>query len=622
MKSRHYDSYPIISFRGSRGSLQPSERTRSGNKVDSIGCGLLDRDCEPYYGNLVSTSGNAGKAWLRMRCHLPFRVVFLLSLLMCFQLDPTFAQMSIAKAPATTEKKASELKLTPEQKRGLRLLQSAQAEAVTLQPDMRAYVLMQVANGYQKLDPSKAAALLKEAFTASLSIEDMAPPSDDAECQSMQGCGIKPWLQSDILSSMRSLTDVEALLPHAQPRVRRQVTESLISQYVTKKNFERAKELITSLASQGDYPYDAAMQLMRAIPPTATSERVAVFVQALNAYRQQGETGYSSNGFEGMSGMVMRFWHDVPPELAVDAIDQTLEQAKDASAGPNKNGRTTWSGHGGTVTLSSVYQLRLFQLLPILQELDKPKAESLLRDNPDLRPLLDRFPEGFQAVELDYEFHPPKEGEAPIDNAGFFIGGDAPPSVIAKALEGQALERRKQLIVAESDTDPRQAVADAMSLPEVPLYPSQFSPRASALLRIAKKLGKKNPGVTKDALAEMRKSMSQTSVELQARGLSEAAEEYLEIGDKDGAHKTVEEALQLAEKLYAKDTDSGDPNQTFKGEWRSTQLWRRCVEITARFSPSVAEAIIANIKDPEIATFEKIYFASSLLGAPQKGFWV
>jgi hypothetical protein len=142
------------------------------------------------------------------------------------------------------------------------------------------------------------------------------------------------------------------------------------------------------------------------------------------------------------------------------------------------------------------------------------------------------------------------------------------------------------------------------------------------LLRIAKKLGKKNPGVTKDALAEMRKSMSQTSLELQARGLSEAAEEYLEIGDKDGAHKTVEEALQLAEKLYAKDTDSRDPNQTFKGEWRSTQLWRRCVEITARFSPSVAEAIIANIKDPEIATFEKIYFASSLLGAPQKGFWV
>jgi hypothetical protein len=264
-----------------------------------------------------------------------------------------------------------------------------------------------------------------------------------------------------------------------------------------------------------------------------------------------------------------------------------------------------------------VYRYRLFQLLPVLQELDKPKAESLLRDNPDLRALLDRFPEGFQAVEPDYEFHPPKEGEAPIDDSGFFIGGDAPPSVIATVLEEQALQRRKQQIVAESETDPRQAVADAMSLPEVRPFPGALSTRASALLRIAKRVGKKNPSVTKDALAAMRKSMSQTSLEVQARGLSEAAEEYLVIGDEDDAHKTVEEALQVAEKLYAEETDNGDRKQAFKGSWSSTRTWRRCVEITARFSPSAAEAIIANIKDPEIASFEKIYFANSLLGAPQ-----
>jgi hypothetical protein len=125
-----------------------------------------------------------------MQCDLPFRVIFFLLLWMCVRLDRTFAQ-SIPKIPAKTEKTASELKLTPQQKRALRLLQSAQAEAAALQPDMRAYVLMQVADGYQKVDPSKRDGLLKEAFTASLSIEDTVPPSDDgAECQSMQGCGI------------------------------------------------------------------------------------------------------------------------------------------------------------------------------------------------------------------------------------------------------------------------------------------------------------------------------------------------------------------------------------------------------------------------------------------------
>jgi hypothetical protein len=316
--------------------------------------------------------------------------------------------------------------------------------------------------------------------------------------------------------------------------------------------------------------------------------------------------------------MVMRFWRDVPAALAEDAIDQILEQAKDASAGPH-NVHLTFSGNAGTVALSSWYQYRLFQLLPVLQQLDKPKAESLLRDNPDLRAMLDRFPEGFQAIQPDYALHPSKKGDIPISSMSVSTG-DAPPSA-SFALEHQAqdeIERRQQRIVAESETDPRQALADAMSLSEVPLFPDQTCPRAGALIRIAWKLGNKNPSVTKDALAGVRESLSQSSLTAQARSLGNTAKEYLEIGDEDGAHKTVEEALQVAEKLYAKDTNNGDPNQDFKGIWPSTELWRRCVEITARFSPSAAEAIIANIKDPEIATFEKIYFANSLLGAPQK----
>ena len=45
--------------------------------------------------------------------------------------------------------------------------------------------------------------------------------------------------------------------------------------------------------------------------------------------------------------------------------------------------------------------------------------------------------------------------------------------------------------------------------------------------------------------------------------------------------------------LYAKDRENGDPNQVFKGAWPSTNQWRRCVQITARFSPSAAETFIS-----------------------------
>jgi hypothetical protein len=550
-----------------------------------------------------------------MPYHVPFRAVFFLSLAWIYVwLGPAFGQMPIAKAHASPQKKAAELELTPQQERGLRLLRSAQAEAAALQPDMRAFVLMQVAKGYQKVDTSKVDALLKEAFTASLSIEDIAPPSDDPErfCPTMEGCGIKPWLQEDILSAMRSLTDVEALLLRAEPEVQRQITESLILRYIKKKDFERARALISALAFQGDYPYAAAMHLMLAVTP---SERVSIFAQALNAYQQQGESTSYGGGFDGMPGMVMRFWQDVPAAMAVDAIDQILEKAKDVSA--EHNVRLTFSGDTGTVALSSLYQYRLFQLLPLLQELDKPKAESLMRDNPDLQGLLGRFPEGLQAVQPDYQRHPPKEGETPISRVSVsFL--NAPPIVInAVAVQAeQEIQHKQQQISGETETDPKQAIADAMSLPDTPPADAEDSPRGSTLLRIAKKVGKKNPSVTKNALAESRKSLAQTPLTVQAKSLNEAAEEYLEIGDEGDADKTISEALQVAEKLYAKDADAGDPNRVFKGAWPSTNQWRRCVQITARFSLSRAESIIAGIRDPEIAAFEKIYLANALIGVP------
>ena len=72
----------------------------------------------------------------------------------------------------------------------------------------------------------------------------------------------------------------------------------------------------------------------------------------------------------------MRFWRDVPPDMAEDAIDQILAQAKDI----DEQGRElhlTFSGGAGIVSLNSQYEHRLIELLPVLEELDKAKAEEL-----------------------------------------------------------------------------------------------------------------------------------------------------------------------------------------------------------------------------------------------------
>lgn len=527
-----------------------------------------------------------------------------------------FSRASELKAPSET--KPAERKLTTTQTRGLRLLQSAEAEASALQPDMRAFILWKVAEGYRAIDPAKANALLKKAFLASVEIEDIAPEFGDKCYEGFQGCGIKLWLERETLSAINSLPDTESLLPQARPHVQQQVMSSLIKRYVAKGNLQRARELISTLADQGNYPYSAAMDLMAALPRTANSERAAIFSEALNAYRAQGESTSYSTSYDGLPGMVMRHWKDMPPELTEDAIDQILAAAKDLPDSP----KLTISGAPGTVAISSQYEYRLFQLLPILEQLDKPKAEGLLRDDPSMAAMIDRFPQGYQTLVPDSRSHPAKDGQASPVSLTISIANTPPVAVNALAVEAQAMIRRKkQQAAADAETDARQAIAEAMSLPEnmpsnAPGRDEVSSPRAEALLEIAKKVGKRNPSAAKDALAAARNSLSQASLLNQARTVNDVAEQYVDLGDNDGADNTIKEALQIAEKLYAKDSDPTDTNLAFKGAWPSSNEWRHCVQIAARFSPTRAEEIIAGIRDPEIATFEKVYFADALLGIP------
>ena len=536
------------------------------------------------------------------------------AVLMCSLLG--YSQASDVKA--RPESKSAEHKLSSAQQRGLRLLQSAETDASALQPDMRAFVLWKVAEGYRGIDPVKADALLNRAFLASVDIEDIAPEFGDKCYEGFQGCGIKLWLQRETLSGISSLPDIESLLPRARPEVQQQVMSSLVKRYIAKENLQRARELISTLADQGNYPYSAVMELMIALPRTANTERTAIFSEALDAYKRQGESRSYGTMYDGLPGMVMRHWRDLPPELAEDAIDQILAAAKDITDSP----KLTISGAPGTVALSSQYEYRLFQLLPILEQLDEPKAERLLSDNPSLAAMIDRFPQGYQAIVPDSRLHPAKDGQAAPVSLSVSIGSTPPVAVNALAVQAQAtIRRKKQQAVADADTDARQAIAQAMALPQN--MPSTTltsddvsSPRAEALLEIAKKVGRQNPSATKDALVAARNSLSQASLVNQARMLNEVTEQYFELADNDDADSTIKEALHMAEKLYAKDSDPADTNVAFKGAWPSTNEWRHCVQIAARFSPTKAEEIIAGIRDPEIATFEKVYFADALVGVP------
>ena len=99
-------------------------------------------------------------------------------------------------------------------------------------------------------------------------------------------------------------------------------------------------------------------------------------------------------------------------------------------------------------------------------------------------------------------------------------------------------------------------------------------------------------------------------------GIDELPTLYLNVGDTDGAKKAVDILVKAAAKIYEHDTDADDPNQAFEGTWPSTNLWRKAIQQGARISPTLPEEIIAGLQDAAISSFEKVVFASALVGAP------
>ena len=202
---------------------------------------------------------------------------------------------------ASTNTAAS--KLTTNQQRGRQLLETALAEASSLQAEMCTFVMWKIAEAYKKADSAKSEALLRDAFVASLSIEDIAPETPAGVCQDLEGCGIKVWLQREILKSMISASDVEALFLQAQPQVQKSAIELLIQRYLAQKNLAKVRQLMTSLADQGEYPYESAMDLIFALP-AGSAERVTIFSEAISAYRARSAGISVGTGYMGLPGMV------------------------------------------------------------------------------------------------------------------------------------------------------------------------------------------------------------------------------------------------------------------------------------------------------------------------------
>jgi len=485
------------------------------------------------------------------------------------------------------------------QERSLSLLRSAEVETTASGPEIRAFVLWQSSLAYSLIEPSLAASAAENSFRASLAIE--GTPSDEP-CGRVGG-DLKNWIQQSVFSDLIKkdrISKTEGLLPYATESVRGMVIAELAQYYLERKDIARSRALLSRIVASEQYPFRVAADVLRAMKVEESADRMALFSQALNNFGQ--------HEFGGMPGTANDFgmfveltWDLIPPVLALEAINKVLEQAKSGDS----DLRITMSSKKGSATLNSIYELRLFEFLPILEQLDSGKAESLLRENANVQSQLERYPRG--PLSLDSNGRMASIG---------YSQGNAPEATgfIAREQIQARIGQQMNAIGKEAGHDPAQAISDALALPLTDSLQSA-SPRANMLEAIARATAKENPVIATSALREILRVQDQLSPQ-QMQGLGDLPSIYLDLGDSEGAQSALKALLKTADKLYAADVKPDSPNLAFKARWPSTELWRHCIDIADRLSPGHAEQVIAGIPDPEIAAIERVSLAGTLLGAP------
>ena len=537
-------------------------------------------------------------------------------------ISQTNHQASKSQATNSTSKQ-----LSPEEQAWCQVLKSALVGAADQEPRMRSYLLDAVASGLSKCAPEKVRDAFVDSFTATLAIPETREELDQRQRRFYRNgerpdqateelrfnLQIKETLQRSALDHLLTIdgATVDSLLPQAEPNVRAGLMRQMISQSTSAKNFDRAIELLSRTPSKEwfprMFPFREATQLMLELRPDREQNKQEIFRVAMAADR---ERRYFTTSGDDFAGMIVRFWRHIPPAIVLEAIHQVLDK-------PNLvNDGLTVNSSSGKMAFTDEHDYHVFELLPILRELDSDAANKLLQSSQQAQLQLKQFPNGIQSLDPSLGDSAPKQGEHP--HGVWLSTAELDRGVSNHTDPVNPANARVREIVRMAADNPAQATAAASTLPEAVGFsdvPNLF-PRAEAYLGIARMLMKSDPSVARDALEQMTVSLKHMAhpylpLHQWADGMMVAKE----MGDVDLAIGLFRSGMEAAERLRSEDSDPADPNIALKAFWPSVCAYSGLALAASQISPQTALDGIRDIKDPEILFLLEIKLANKMLGA-------
>lgn len=512
----------------------------------------------------------------------------------CCLLACLFAVGQSAEKPRAPATKAPVL--DSRQKRGYELLESARASVEGASYDVRVYLELQLANGYQGFNPGLSQRLLKRAFSDTLGI------ADENE---------KIHMQSEALLSLLRFGPhaLDPLLPKAEPAAREEPVRRILGTYVANGRYDEAVKMLLEQANAfQEFPYDLATPLMLHLPGSKAADRQMLFSLALASYREHSHKQLTVGG-EDFTRMVVRFWEELPPQLVLEAIDEILKQAKDA-----QSGSISFSSPKGSAAFSSLYEARMFEFVPIIRDLDSSLADRLLNDDAALESSLEQYPNGLVSLDPTLRNTPLAKGESSALGESVQLDSQGAPSeATSSSTAALNFETNARQIAEESRETGLDSISKALNLP---VQVGALYPRADAMEGIARANFAKSPSLAGRALKELNKATEDIDPLQRADYLFSENDILLLMGDQLGAADNLKVIAKVAEQVYKDDSDPDDPNTAPKPYWPSAAVWGRMLPIALKRSDSEAASVVASIHDPEMQMIETVALADLYLGAP------
>jgi hypothetical protein len=487
-------------------------------------------------------------------------------------------------------------KPTPRQK-ARELLDSAAEMVAATKPDVQAVALMHLADNYQTFDKKKAIEYFKQAFTAA-----SLPPA-----------GQSPFARSTQMEIVVALTTLDtaegiALLKQMEPPAqgydnRSFAASRVIGALLQKNQIQPAIDLADYMGSSSAYPFSGVSQIMAKLPP-GDNQFAAVFTSALSAYTVKPDRSFVS--------LVMQYRKDLPAGLAEAALPRILAAILSPKDEQPYQAQT-FSSSKGTATFSKLEDSQLFDVAPLIREIDPKRFEDLLATHPELSSALQLFPGGGPSVYDDRGITIYTVGSN-SKSTGSDAEKRAMDTMNSRMKMTALINTRAEAALAAATKDPDKAL-DLVA--EIPSPPKQ----AEVLARIAESVGENDAAKARRVLARCITLLDDVKYpEDRVLAWDAVAGAAIIIKDYAILQRAIDRMLADAAELYKEDSNSDRPNRAWRENWPSTQAYRRAVIRAAKLLSVDAEPILQKITDTDQNVLARITLAQALLERPVERF--